>query len=143
MLQIAKLDLNYKLQLLAYEYQTQSPRGVLRKRRPQKFRKIHRKIPLPESLFNKVAGISLATLLKKRLWHRWFPMNFAKWEHFFYRTHLLEFRFDLSSVISKVFFADHVFVFESLKNLTQQTNPNSKSTIETLIQDVKSVESWE
>ena len=65
MLQIAKLDLNYKLQLLAYEYQTQSPRGVLRKRRPQKFRKIHRKIPLPESLFNKVPGIRLATLLKR------------------------------------------------------------------------------
>ena len=29
--------------------------------------------------FEKVtAGLSLATLLKKRLWHRCFPMDFAK-----------------------------------------------------------------
>ena len=28
--------------------------------------------------FNKVAGPRPATLLKKRLWHRCFPMNFAK-----------------------------------------------------------------
>ena len=26
--------------------------------------------PVPESLFNKVAGLRPATLLKKRLWHR-------------------------------------------------------------------------
>ena len=35
-----------------------------------KFREIHRKTPVPESLFK--------TLLKKRLWHRCFPMNFVK-----------------------------------------------------------------
>ena len=29
-------------------------------------------------LFNKVAGLSPATLLKKRRWHRCFPLNFAK-----------------------------------------------------------------
>ena len=28
--------------------------------------------------FNKVASLRLATLLKKRLWHRFFPVNFAK-----------------------------------------------------------------
>ena len=28
--------------------------------------------------FNKVAGLSPATLLKKRLWHRCFPVNFVK-----------------------------------------------------------------
>ena len=28
--------------------------------------------------FNKVAGLRCATLLKKRLWHRYFPGNFAK-----------------------------------------------------------------
>ena len=28
--------------------------------------------------FNKVAGFRPATLLKKRLWHRCFPMNFPK-----------------------------------------------------------------
>ena len=30
------------------------------------------------SVFNKVAGLRAATLLKKRLWHRCFPVNFAK-----------------------------------------------------------------
>ena len=29
-------------------------------------------------LFNKVAGLRPATLLKKRLWHKPFPVNFAK-----------------------------------------------------------------
>ena len=28
--------------------------------------------------FNKIAGLRPATLLKKRLWHRCFPVNFAK-----------------------------------------------------------------
>ena len=28
--------------------------------------------------FNKIAGLRPATLLKKRLWHRYFPVNFAK-----------------------------------------------------------------
>ena len=31
LLKIEKINLNYKLQLLAYEYQKQSPEGVLRK----------------------------------------------------------------------------------------------------------------
>ena len=33
---------------------------------------------LCQSLFNKVAGLRSATLLKRRLWHRCFPVNFAK-----------------------------------------------------------------
>ena len=37
----------------------------------QKFDKIHRKTPVPESL-------RPATLLKKRLWHRCFPVSFVK-----------------------------------------------------------------
>ena len=36
--------------------------------------------------FNKVAGLSPATLLKMRLWHRCFPVNFAK----FLRTTFLQ-----------------------------------------------------
>ena len=48
------------------------------KRCSQKFRKIHKKTTVPESLFNKVADPRPATLLKKRLWHRCFPMNFVK-----------------------------------------------------------------
>ena len=45
----------------------------------QVFCKIHRKTSLPESLFNKVAGVRLATLLEKTLWHRSFPTNFTKY----------------------------------------------------------------
>ena len=36
--------------------------------------------------FNEIAGLSLATLLKKRLWHRYFPVNFEK----FLRTPFLQ-----------------------------------------------------
>ena len=36
--------------------------------------------------FNEVAGLRHATLLKMRLWHRCFPVNFAK----FLRTHFLQ-----------------------------------------------------
>ena len=36
--------------------------------------------------FNEVAGLRPATLLKKRLWHRCFPVNFAK----FLRTPFLQ-----------------------------------------------------
>ena len=67
LLQIAKIDLNYKLQLLAYEYQKQSPGGVLRKKLFLKISQNSQKTPLPESFFNKVAGLRLATLLKKNL----------------------------------------------------------------------------
>ena len=39
--------------------------------------------------FNKVAGFRAATLLKKRLWHRCFPVNLWNFlEHLFYRTPL-------------------------------------------------------
>ena len=42
---------------------------------------------LRQSLFfNKVAGLRPATLLKERLWHRYFSVNFAK----FLRTFLTE-----------------------------------------------------
>ena len=61
------------------------------KRCSWKFRKIHRKTPVPESFCYNVAGLRPATLIKKRLWHRCFPMNFAKFlrtsfftEHFWW-----------------------------------------------------------
>ena len=46
-------------------------KGVLRNSE-----KIHRKTPVPDLFFNKIAGP--ATLLKKRLWHRCFHVNFAE-----------------------------------------------------------------
>ena len=53
-------------------------RGVVCKKVFLEVSKIHRKRPVPESLFNKVASLRPATLLKKRLWHRCFPVNFVK-----------------------------------------------------------------
>ena len=43
-------------------------------RRSYKFLETHRKTPVLESPFNKVACPQLATLLKKRLQHRYFPV---------------------------------------------------------------------
>ena len=55
--------------------QKQPPEMFCKKRCSQKFHKIHKKTPVPESLFNKVAGLRPATLLKKRLWHRYFKVQ--------------------------------------------------------------------
>ena len=58
----------------------------LRKRVLRNFAKFTGK-SLCQSLFlNKVAGLRPATLLKKSLWHRCFPVNFAK----FIRTSFLQ-----------------------------------------------------
>ena len=39
--------------------------------------------------FNEITGLSPATLLKKRLWHRCFPVNFAKFlRTLFFTEHL-------------------------------------------------------
>ena len=39
---------------------------------------IHRKTPVLESLFNKVAGLQSCNFIKKRPQHMCFPMNIAK-----------------------------------------------------------------
>ena len=49
------------------------------------FAKFTRKHLWQSLFFNKVAGLRPATLLKTRLWHRCFPVNFAK----FLKTSLL------------------------------------------------------
>ena len=56
------------------------------KRVSYKLLKTHRKTPAPAVFFNKIAGLRAATLLKKKLWHRCFPMNSAK----FLRTFFLQ-----------------------------------------------------
>ena len=48
-------------------------KGVLKK-----FYEIHLKAPVLESLFNKVSGLRPAILLKEKLQHRCFQVNFAK-----------------------------------------------------------------
>ena len=76
----------YKSKKQLFEGQKQPPEVFYKKRCSLKFRKIHRKTPVPESLFNKVAGPIPATLLKKRFRHRSFPVNFMK----FLRTTFLQ-----------------------------------------------------
>ena len=51
---------------------------VLQNRYSQKFRNIHRKTPVLESLFNKVARLKAWNFIKKRLSHRCLPVNIAK-----------------------------------------------------------------
>ena len=54
--------------------------------------------------FNKVAGVKPATLLKKRLWHRCFPVNFAK----FLRTPFLQ-NTSGRLLLSSTYFCVHKF----------------------------------
>ena len=42
------------------------------------FNKKNRKTTAPESVFNEVAGLQLIAILRKRLWRRYFPVNFAR-----------------------------------------------------------------
>ena len=58
--------------------QKQPPEVFCEKRNSWKFRKIPGKWLCQSLFFNKVAGLRSATLLKKRLWRRYFPGNFAK-----------------------------------------------------------------
>ena len=53
------------------------------------FTKFTRKHLRQSPFFNKVAGLRPDILLKKRLWHRYFPLNFAKFlRTTFLREHL-------------------------------------------------------
>ena len=45
---------------------------------------IHRKTPVLESLFSKVASLEACNFIKKRLQHRCFPVNIAKFLRKFY-----------------------------------------------------------
>ena len=70
---------------LLYEYKRSlarigsSHRGCsVRKGVPGNFAKFIGKHLCQSLFFNKVAGLRPATVLKKRLWHRRFPVNFAK-----------------------------------------------------------------
>ena len=65
--------LNWDLKFL----QVKPPEVFCKKRCSQNFRKIHRKTTVP---------VACNIILKKRLWHRCFPVNFAK----FLRTPLLQ-----------------------------------------------------
>ena len=50
------------------------------------FRKIHKKAPVPDSVFNEIAVLQAAALLQKRPRRRCFPVNFVE----FLRTPFLK-----------------------------------------------------
>ena len=52
---------------------------VLQNRSSQKFRKTYRKTPAPEFIFLKKLHHQACNFVKKRLQHRCFTVNFAKW----------------------------------------------------------------
>ena len=61
-----------------FTFQKQPPDVFCKKRCSQKFRKNKSKNLYQSHFFNKVTDHRLATLLKKRLWHRCFLVNFCK-----------------------------------------------------------------
>ena len=83
------LDLNRMLQVRSSCLEVFCKKGVLRN-----FAKLTGKQPCQSLFFNKVAGLRPApqasNFIKKRLWHRCFAVNFAKFlKALFYRTPLV------------------------------------------------------
>ena len=78
--------LNQNSKCVFLEILQKQPLGVFCKIKCSwKFRKIHRKHLCQSLFFNEVAGLRPATLLRKRLWQRCFPVNFVNLR----RTHFL------------------------------------------------------
>ena len=64
--------------VLNYSRQKQPREVFCKKGVLENFTKFTEKHLCQSLLFNKVAGLRPATLLKKRLWHRCFPVNSVK-----------------------------------------------------------------
>ena len=79
----------------------QPPEAFCKKMCSWKFRKIHRKTPVPEAFFNKVAGLRSATLLKKRLWPQ--ASNFIKKEAL-----VQVFSCEFCEIPKNTFFTEHI-----------------------------------
>ena len=62
----------------SWSVQKQPPEGSYKKGFIKNLAKFTGKHLVAESFLNKVAGLRLSTLLRKRLWHRCFSVNFAK-----------------------------------------------------------------
>ena len=84
-------EVRIKLKLIIMRGYLQDRRLQCRSSRPEvfckKFHKIDRKTPVPQSLFNKIVDLRLATLLKERLWRRCFCKIFKN--SFFHRKLLV------------------------------------------------------
>ena len=88
----------------------------------QKFRNIHGKTPVFESLFNKVADLKACNFIKKRLQYRCFPVNIGK----LLRTPVLK---------------KNMRIILTIHDQSQQTFTCSKSTIDAVKKGVKYVHS--
>ena len=75
-----------RIVFLECSYRSSHRRCSVRKDVLRNFEKFTGKHLCQSLFFNKVVGLRPATLLKKRLWHRCFPVNFAK----FLRTPFLQ-----------------------------------------------------
>ena len=70
---------------------------VLQNKCSQNLVKFHRKTPVLETLFNKVPGLRLVTLFKKRLQHRCLPVKFKQFSRtLFFTEHLQWLLLDLA-----------------------------------------------
>ena len=76
-LSFSKIQRIQKINVNVKQRQNQPPEVFCKKRCSQKFRKIPWNISVPESFFQYNCRLP-ATLIKKRLWDRCFPVNFAK-----------------------------------------------------------------
>ena len=88
---------------LPWQYwgQKQPPEVFCKKRCSLKFRKFHRKAPVLEPLFKKVAGVKTYNFIKMRLQRRCFPVKFPK----FLRTPWRTSTKDCFCGVLKMFFA--------------------------------------
>ena len=59
-------------------FRSSLPEALCKKGVPRNFTKLTGKHLCQRLFFNKAAGLRPATLLKKTLWHRCFPVNFVK-----------------------------------------------------------------
>ena len=84
--------------------QNQLPEVLYKKGVLLNFAKFTGKHPFQGLFFNKVAGLRPATLLKKRLWHRCFSVNFAKFLRIPFATEHLQWPLSLFLNLTKVVF---------------------------------------
>ena len=88
--------------------QKQQPEVFYKKVVVRNFAKFTGKYLCQSLFFNKVTGLSPATLLKKRLWHRCFPVNFEKFLRIAFFTEYLwwlllsDLNKDVSNQFSKI-----------------------------------------
>ena len=79
-------------------------RGFLKKT-SEKFCNIHKKTPVMECLFNKVAGQRACNFTRKRLQHRCFPMNISK--NTYFEEHLQTAASSSSWNLGMIFYQSH------------------------------------